>query len=417
VRLEKPKYIARAKFGIIATLFLATTTLTQPAKAKPKFKVLHKFHWTDGAGPVGALVRDAAGNLYGVTGGGGNHVCTQGCGTAFKLDESGKQVWLHSFNGKNGLGPEAGLLRDSLGNLYGTTMLGGDVNCKEVSLGCGTVFKLNAMGRETLLYKLKGKPDGWAVDSPVARDTKGNLYATTEYGGAYEAGVILKVTPDGDETVLYNFTGDSDGCRPVGVILDAVGNLYGAAELGGSGTFCSGDGLIFKLDTTGNFTVLYRFGGSDGSAPDSILILDADGNLYGTTGYGGSSNICTYGCGTVFELTPSQQENVLYSFCSLSNCEDGQYPGGGPLVRDSNGNLYGTTDLGGAYRNCNQDTCGVVFKLDSAGNETVLHSFTGGADGAFPYAGLVMDDSGYLYGTTWQGGTRTVVSTSSPAVE
>jgi uncharacterized repeat protein (TIGR03803 family) len=180
--------------------------------------------------------------------------------------------------------------------------------------------------------------------------------------------------------------------------------LYGVAARGGGG-FCSGDGVIFRLDTTGHFTVLHTFGGVDGATPDSVLLRDAHGNLYGTTGYGGNSTVCAFGCGTVFKLTPEGTETVLYNFCSLANCADGATPGSGPLVRDSKGNMYGTTDEGGSSRNgCNGGSCGVVFKLDIAGKETVLYSFSGGADGGVPVAGLVRDGAGNLYGTTFQGG-------------
>jgi uncharacterized repeat protein (TIGR03803 family) len=224
-------------------------------------------------------------------------------------------------------------------------------------------------------------------------------------GGADDSGTVFKVDTDGNETVLHSFTGGSDGCHPVGVVLDASGTLFGVAGEGGSGSCSNGDGVVFKVDTAGNFSVLYTFGGLDGADPDSILLIDSAGNLYGTTGYGGSSKACTYGCGTVFELTPTGQESVLYNFCSLKDCADGEYPGVGPLVRDSNGTIYGTTTEGGAHPNCNnQLACGVVFMLDRAGTETVLHSFTGAADGAFPYGGVIMDASGVLYGSTWQGG-------------
>jgi len=167
-----------------------------------------------------------------------------------------------------------------------------------------------------------------------------------------------------------------------------------------------GQGTVFELDTTGKETVLYSFtGGADGGRPGSVLIADSEGNLYGTTEGGGKG--CGTGCGVVFELSPqgkSWAENVLYTFCSLSNCADGEEPVRGPLVRDAAGNLYGTTYFGGAHHNCNENSCGVVFKLDTAGKETVLHSFTGGADGAEPAAGLIMDNAGNLYGTTELGG-------------
>jgi uncharacterized repeat protein (TIGR03803 family) len=407
MRSKKPFPAGKPAFVIFMALLLASAFVPTQARAR-KFKVLHTFHGApkDGYGPggQGALVRDATGNLYGTTGGGGRGACGgYTCGTAFKLDKSGKQVWLHSFNGKNGMGPHAGLLQDSVGNLYGTTDLGGYVPCKEDSLGCGTLFKLDKTGRETVLYKFKGKPDGWAADSPVVMDAAGNVYGTTENGGSFESGTIFKVDKSGEETVLYSFTGGSDGCFPIGVILDSGGNLYGVTAFGGSGFCSNGDGVVFKIDTAGEFGVLHTFGGSDGRDPDGLLLLDAKGDLYGTTGYGGTSTACPFGCGTVFKLAPDGSETVLYNFCSLTSCEDGEAPGGG-LVRDRAGNLYGVTVFGGLYRNCNRDICGVVFKLDSTGKETVLHSFTGGADGSFPSIGLLRDGLGNLYGATMSGG-------------
>jgi uncharacterized repeat protein (TIGR03803 family) len=161
------------------------------------------------------------------------------------------------------------------------------------------------------------------------------------------------------------------------------------------------------LDTSGNFTVLHTLvGGIDGAYPECALVFDSKGNLYGTTQAGG-----TYGYGTVFELSPQSggawSETILYSFCSLSGCADGKFPGWGALVMDSAGNLYGVTSAGGSYQNCGfsgDDVCGVVFKLDSTGKETVLHNFSGGADGAAPLAGLTMDAAGNLYGVTYEGG-------------
>jgi uncharacterized repeat protein (TIGR03803 family) len=194
MRSKKQFSEGKPTFVIFVALLLVSAIVPTQAQAR-KFKVLHTFDGKDGWGPVGALFRDAAGNLYGTTAGGGKGVCGgYTCGTAFKLDGMGRQVWLHSFNGKSGMGPQAGLLRDKTGNLYGTTMLGGDLGCKELPLGCGTVFKLDMAGRETVLYKFKGKPDGWAADSPVAMDDEGNLYGTTENGGSFEFGPFLRWT-------------------------------------------------------------------------------------------------------------------------------------------------------------------------------------------------------------------------------
>jgi uncharacterized repeat protein (TIGR03803 family) len=168
-----------------------------------------------------------------------------------------------------------------------------------------------------------------------------------------------------------------------------------------------GYGVVFKLDTNGKLTVLHSFDSADGAYPASVLLFDQTGNLYGTTREGGNSG-CGTGCGVLFELSPhsdgSWTEAVLYEFCSASGCTDGQQPEGGPLVRDSAGNIYGTTLFGGASRNCTGVGCGAVFKLDASGKESVLHSFSNGTDGAFPFAGLVMDAAGNLYGTAENGG-------------
>jgi uncharacterized repeat protein (TIGR03803 family) len=393
---------------VLAATLVLSAFVAQPAQAQ-KFKVLHTFHGPNGNGPVGVLTRDSAGNLYGTTSDGGIGKCGKiNCGTAFKLDKTGRQIWLHSFKGTNGNDPFAGLRRDAAGNLYGTTAFGGGTNCNN-SLGCGTAFKLNSMGKETVLYKFTGQPDGNIPASLLVRDGEGNLYGATGSGGANDLGSIFKVAKTGEETVLYNFTGGSDGCFPEGgVIRDAAGNLYGVAFQGGVGFCNSGYGVVYKLDTAGTLTVLHSFGGGDGAYPASVLLFDKAGILYGTTQEGGNSECGGTGCGVVFELSPqsdgSWTEAVLYEFCSVSGCTDGEEPGFGPLVRDAAGNIYGTTYFGGASRNCTGVGCGAVFKLDATGKETVLHSFTDGKDGGFPFAGLIKDAAGNLYGVASGGG-------------
>jgi uncharacterized repeat protein (TIGR03803 family) len=417
MRPMQSRSTARVAFATFLTFLLVSTLAAQPAHAPRKFKVLHAFHGApaDGAFPWTQLTRDAAGNIYGTTteGGDGKGVCTSffsGCGTAFKLSKSGKLMWLHSFNSKNGLGPMAGLLPDAAGNLYGTTVLGGDTNCYQY--GCGTVFKLDLTGKETMLHKFSGTPDGEDPEALLVEDVAGNLYGTTYLGGVFHnAGTIFKMDDKGDETVLYSFctqTNCTDGQFPYpGVILDATGSVYGAAFSGGD----SDAGVVYKLDTTGKETVLYSFSGtSDGSHPVSVLLADAAGNLYGTTEYGGNfqANCAQSGCGVVFKLSPQSdgiwKETTLYAFCSETSCADGYAPLAGPLVRDSAGNLYGTTEFGGTSTNCNGEGCGVVFKLDTSGQETVLHSFTLGADGGGPATGLTMDKPGNLYGVAVAGG-------------
>jgi uncharacterized repeat protein (TIGR03803 family) len=414
MRSKKPCSAGKPTCAIFITLLLVSVITVQPAQAR-KFKVLHTFHGPNGYGPGGVLVRDAAGNLFGTTEAGGTGKCgTSGCGTAFKLNSYGKQVWLYSFDGPNGSSPSAGLLRNAAGSLFGTTVEGGKSTkvCGGIQAsGCGVVFNLDKMGKEAVLHKFTGNPDGYFPEALLVEDSAGNLYGTTVAGGVHGSGTVFKIDKTGKETVLHNFAGKPDGALPYpGVIRDAAGNLYGVTSDGGTGTACDfGCGTVFEVDTTGKETILHDFDrGADGADPDSVLLFDSQGNLYGTTAAGGNGECGGTGCGTVFELSPqpggSWKETVLYAFCSLSGCADGEAPGTGPLVRDAHGNLYGTTYFGGAHRNCNGDACGVVFRLDTSGKETVLYSFTGGAGGAFPLAGLVMDATGALYGTTQGGG-------------
>jgi uncharacterized repeat protein (TIGR03803 family) len=421
VRSKKPLSVGKPTFVIFIALLLASAVVTSQAEAQTyKFKVLHTFHGKDGSFPTGTLTRDSAGNLYGTTSGGGTGGCDgYGCGTVFKMNKRGKEYWLYSFKGTNEINPAAGVLRDASGNLYGTTEFGGTITaaCGGVQAGgCGTVFKVDKAGRGSVLYKFKGTPDGFNPQALLVNDPLGNLYGTTYLGGASGVGAVFKLDASGKEIKLHSFAGPPEGGGDgafsyEGPIRDARGNLYGVTSRGGT----YGAGAVYELNAAGVETLLYSFsGGSDGSDPDSVLLLDSKGNLYGTTAAGGNSECGGAGCGVVFELSPQTgggwSETVLYAFCSFSDCVDGEEPVGGPLARDPAGNIYGTTIFGGRYRNCNGDACGVVFKLDPTGKETVLHSFTGGADGAFPVAGLTMDSSGNLYGTAWQGGAQCFTS-------
>ncbi|HXM41986.1 MAG TPA: choice-of-anchor tandem repeat GloVer-containing protein [Bryobacteraceae bacterium] len=329
----------------------------------------------DGGFPMGALARDAAGNLYGATEDGG----TAGAGVVFKLDSSGHETVLHTFTGEaDGRGPMGGTIRDQTGNLYGTAQGGG-------ATGAGVLFEVNAAGNESTLYSFTGQGDGNRPEAGLSRDSAGNLYGTTYNGGAASAGVVFKLDTAGLETVLYNFTGGADGGHPMaGVILDSVGNLYGTTNLGGA----ADAGAVYTLGTAGSETVLYGFpAGPDGTSPYAGVI-DSAGNLYGATYYGGA-----YGKGIVYKLDANAHETVLYTFTGGS---DGGNPAG--VIRDSAGNLYGTTWSGGL----NGD--GTVYKIDTSGQQTVLHSF-GGFDGASPDAGVILDSAGNLYGATPTGGT------------
>jgi len=336
---------------------------------------------------------------------------------------------LYSFGSQSGDGllPQASLIMDKKGNLYGTTVVGGTGNSPACNYpyagGCGTAFKLVPPGKkrsvwtETVLYSFGSQYENDGV-YPVAGlilDAEGNLYGTTSGGaGAYGDGTVFKLTPNGTETVLHAFTGEpDDGSTPMAqLIMDAQGNFYGTTNGGGP---CE-RGTVFELTLSGTETLLYCFGtqSGDGSYPWAGVIMDKKGNLYGTTYAAGADNY-----GTVFKLTPAGTETVLHSFPSQSG--DGSYLKAG-LVRDNKGNLYGTTWIGGAYGG------GTVFKLSpskkGAWTETVLYSFCSQlncTDGNGPYAGLIMDKEGNLYGTTNGGGANpycgTVFELTSQGVE
>jgi uncharacterized repeat protein (TIGR03803 family) len=363
----------------------------------------------DGANPLAGLVFDQEGNLYGTTNKGGAY----NDGAVFKLTPKGKETVLYSFCAQNnctdGAFPYAGLVFDQEGNLYGTTFGGG-------AYENGTVFKLTPEGSETVLYSFcaqKGCTDGTGPEATLVLGKGGNLYGTTQAGGAYKYGVVFKLTPKGKEIVLYSFcaqNGCTDGDEPSsGLVFDKERNLYGTTMIGGAYTNCNvysdGCGTVFKLTPKGSETVLYSFcaqiGCADGRYPQAGLVFDKRRNLYGTAYEGGNSSCDdNNGCGVVFKLTPEGRQAVLHTFCVQKGCPDGEYPEAG-LVFDQKGNLYGTTYYGGAYG------AGVVFKLTPKGKEIVLYSFcaqNGCPDGANPLAGLVLDQQGNLYGTTYYGG-------------
>ncbi len=351
--------------------------------------VLYSFGGSenDGFDPVAGLIADSSGNLYGTTFSGG----TTGDGTVFKLEPPAEQggawteVILYNFCSKkncvDGANPASALIQDSSGDFYGTTTAGGSRND-------GVIFELTPAGKETVLYSFKGAGDGISPEAGVIRDASGNLYGTTVAGGASSGGTIFKLAPPvakgkpWTETILYSFCADgggscTDGGYPgAGLIEDSGGNFYGTASLGGTYTY----GAVFELNASGTESVLYSFCSAqnadctDGAYPAAALIEDSGGNLYGTTtGGGGGNPECNVSgllsCGTAFELSPPAQqggawtETVIYSFCSANtNCTDGESPAG-DLILDTTGNLYGTTSLGGAN---GVNSGGTVFRISSS---------------------------------------------------
>lgn len=348
--------------------------------------VLYSFTGgSDGSVPRSGVIRDSTGNLYGTTQYGGNGgVNYGGYGVVYKLDPSGNETVLYAFtDGSDGANPDAGVVRDPAGNLYGTTVNGG-----ESSSCCGVLYKLSPSGQETPLHLFTGGSDGSVPVGGLAGDSAGNLYGTAFSGGGGNGGVVYKIGPTGFQT-LYSFTSPSagqasdGGCYPrAAPILDSSGNLYGTASSGGFNAM----GVVFRIDPSGNETVLAGFPSpADGANPTGTLAHDAAGNLYGATILGGE-----FFQGTVFKLDTTGHETVLYTFTGGS---DGGQPYGGVTV-DALGNIYGTASRGGAFG------LGVVWKIDALGNWTVLHSFKGGADGGRPVAGVAVDQAGNLYGTT-----------------
>jgi uncharacterized repeat protein (TIGR03803 family) len=281
---------------------------------------------------------------------------------------------------------------DSQGNLYGATYDGG------TSLD-GTVFEVDSGGVETTLYTFTGGPDGCFPIGGLLVDDAGDIYGTTSHCGPFGGGTAFKLSA-GVLTVLHNFRPGADGNFPAATLIRArSGNFYGTNNHGGSECDSVGCGVVFELSPSGVETVLHIFckqsSCTDGGYPVAALIEDNNGNLYGTTPSFGA-----YGWGTVFKIDRSGKFTTLYSFRGGA---DGGKPLAG-LVQDGNGNFYGTTVRGGIGTACTHGPCGVIFEVDQQGNETVLYSFTGGVDGGQPFGGLIQDLQGNLYGTTRVGG-------------
>ena len=313
---------------------------------------------------------------------------------------------VHAFiGGGEGKNPYDGVIGDVAGNLYGTTWADGDLACG----GCGTVFMVDASGNLLTLHTFAGPPtDGANPSGPLTRDAAGNLYGTTSSGGngVEGYGTVFKLDAAGNETVLHHFTGGEGGVGPAGGVLrDSQGNLYGVTRGGGlPSPNPNGTGTVFRLDPDGTFTTLHRFAadGSEGTDPQSGLVQDTAGNLYGVTwGVPGGAS------GTVFRIDSAGVFTTLHDFSTNSVAA---HPFG-PLMRDDAGNLYGVTERGG------DEDGGTIFRLDPEGEISILHEFErtdplGGfpiseaPGGTFPLAGLVGDPAGIVYGTTWSGGAR-----------
>jgi uncharacterized repeat protein (TIGR03803 family) len=391
--MRHQKFWAR---DITLAILVATLIVGSGAAGAITKKTIHVFSGgADGSGPT-ALISDAAGNLYGTTKDGG----AAGRGTVFKLAHNADGTWTHtvlfSFSGVDGENPLAGLVWDGTGDLYGTTEAGGD-------WGYGVVFELmpgtGESWSEQVLHAFNSTVanDGGHPYDALIFDGAGNLYGTTFFGGLHGSGTVFELSPTlsgWQETQLYSFLGQLDGSNPTaGVVFDGAGNLYGTTFQGGS---AAANGVLFKLTPNGSggwsHHVAHWFTLAKGIEPQADLIWDGAGNLYGTARRGGAQE-----WGVVYKLTPTLSggwvQTVLHTFTGGNDGSDPQ----GKLVMDGSGNLYGTTNFGGAFG------YGVAFKLapTTGGHwaETVLWAFQD-KPAANPIAGMIIDGSGNLFGTT-----------------
>ncbi|MGH6888988.1 MAG: choice-of-anchor tandem repeat GloVer-containing protein [Rhizomicrobium sp.] len=381
---------------------LAIVTFVHPDAAHAaNFKLLHSFAGnTDGCDPVGGVIVDTEGNLYGVTSGGGAGQCGGGGskGTVFTIPAGGSETPLYDFTGGgSGEGPVAPLLRDRHRRLYGSTAEGGT--------DCGLIFEIEPNSRERVAHTFAGSPDdGCTPLGALIEGANDKFYSTTLGGGKYRAGNVFELSRAGSVKQLHSFKpgGEAGDAPGAGVIMDSNGNLFGVNFSGGDGF-----GDVFELTPERVYRVLYKFKGSpdDGAGPPASLIMNASGDLFGVAEYGGKAGCGgNLGCGIVFEILPGGTETVLHFFSGRHG--DGANPEGW-LIADGAGNLYGTTEYGGGT--CAYDQaygCGTVFKLAPNGTEAILYSFSknDAVNGALPAAGLVADAAGNLYGTTQFGG-------------
>ena len=393
------------KLFFAVNLFLAATALNSSAQT---LTTLYNFcsqqNCTDGIAPFATLVQGSDGNFYGTTFLGGGNICGRySCGSVFKITPNGTLTTLHSFNGADGSGPPVGsLIQASDGNFYGTTSAGG--TSSSCLGGCGTFFKITPSGTLTTLHSFD-LTDGSYPILAGKQAADGNFYGVTSLGGASNncgsvgCGIVFKVTPGGTVTTLYNFDFAHGSFPDAGLIQATDGNFYGTTASGGASSNCGsvGCGTVFKITPGGTLTMLYSFcpqaGCTDGSSPSAALVQGTDGNFYGTTSGGGTSNVCTGGCGTAFRITPSGTLTSLHSFGGSDGIE--------PLaamVQATDGNFYGTVSY------TTPGYGGTVFRMTPSGTLTTLHNFHG-ADGSYLVAGLLQASDGNFYGVTGGGGS------------
>lgn len=363
---------------LIAALWLAAI---HPVSAASE-AILYSFFLGDASNPSAGVIFGKKSYLYGMTplGGGFSE------GTIYKVGPTGDEQILYSFtDGDDGGDPQGNLVMDKSGNFYGAACLNGANNA-------GTVFRLSASNTFTVIYAFQGGNDGFCPNGGMVFDKHGNLYGTTFEGGSSNVGTIFKLTPSGTHTVLHSFAGGADGSSPNGgLTIDGKGNVYGTSTGGGSFSH----GTLFELSAAGTYTVQWNFsGGADGSSPNGGLVL-YKGVYFGTTAGGG-----TGGAGVLYGWSPTHPHGVGIYWAFTGGADAGNPDTG--VVSDKKGNLYGTTSGGGA--NFLGTVYKVQIAVPPI-TETVLHSFGLDPDGQFPRGGVVLDAAGNLYGTTSVGGS------------
>ena len=380
---------------VSTAIFLLTLALSLPLAQGQHVKGLHQFDGTipgDGVFPHAPVIKDSAGNLFGTTIAGGNN---NGDGTVFKIDRDGVESILFTFDSRvSGASPDSSLIQDQEGNLLGVAIEGGPK-------GGGVVFKLSPQGEFTLLHAFVNGPNRSPAvpEGGLFLDQSGNLFGTTFAGGQGGAapncpngcGTIFRLDPNGRFKVLHEFN-DLDGGNPFGPLVpDAKGNLYGVARAGGDLTCPDPDvpgdgcGTIFRITPNGKLTVLHTFrGGMDGATPQPGLVFNAAGDLFGATARGGRTDL-----GLIFRIAADGTYTVLHRFLK----REGTNPNGN-LVLDEAGNLFGVAQSNGFHR------LGTIFELSPIGTLTVLHAFRGALDGGAPEAGMIRDSDGNFFGTS-----------------
>jgi uncharacterized repeat protein (TIGR03803 family) len=384
---------------------IATFCVVTAATSAQTFNTIFTFDGTDGANVPSSLIQGMDGNLYGVTESGGAH----GNGTVFKISSSGQMTTLYTFCPKaqcrDGRSPIGSLVQLPNGTLYGATVGGG-------AGGFGSIYALTPSGVLTTLYSfctLTNCTDGETPRSGLVLAANGLLYGTTSAGGTHRNGTVFQISPAGKLTTLYTMCSQpscTDGAQPYGTLIQASnGKLYGTTFVGGS----LDGGVVFSITPAGSFTTISNFCTQTacpaGFNPYSGLIQGRDGNLYGTTYFGGNCSTC----GTVYRISTGGQLTTLYNFCSATGCNDGASPSA-RLLLATDGNFYGTTSMGGASKFfCigGSASCGTIFSITPQGTLTTLYSFcslTLCADGGNPSAGLLQATDGSFYGSTFYEG-------------